>query len=298
MKKYSPSSREPSQVGNDEHPPFPVNSHIAKWIKEEWGGETVWCLLPPDQPLRKSEPPDKYLEFATDPDLEHNLWTVKSGLTSHDINLGGGPHCFEDLQTGYPFTAQQLALEPDDDLVEECLHVLDSHGWSCPGCYGVAAHVRKAVVEHHGAEKIELLYKKNNYHADYIIQELASTILAKPLSRLWYAANLLSLYFVHKDEFRLGYLWAEYRNKKSYEHYAIQGIKASEGGRSRQGKYASHTPAVLANMKRLMDNGHSRERAAELTAEAGFGTSKGANVKLWKRHKPAKNNWDISVNVP
>ncbi len=71
---------------------------------------------------------------------------------------------------------------------------------------------------------------------------------------------------------------------KPFEPHALRGMKVAEDGQSRQGKLADHTLTVMAC---LMEQWHSRTRAAQLTAAADFGTSKDANVQLWKRHKPA-----------
>ncbi len=78
--------------------------------------------------------------------------------------------------------------------------------------------------------------------------------------------------------------------KKPYEPHALRGIAVSDaagrGGAKRRRNLEPATRAVLAEMKRLIDNGQSISRAADLTAQKGIGTSKDANRKLWRRHMP------------
>lgn len=61
---------------------------------------------------------------------------------------------------------------------------------------------------------------------------------------------------------------------------------ASAGGRTTSAMSASKTKAVLLEMQRLIDDGKSVSRAAEITARKNIGTSKGANRRLWTRWKP------------
>ena len=80
--------------------------------------------------------------------------------------------------------------------------------------------------------------------------------------------------------------------KKPFELHALRGIKtlkaARAGGDGRRGKFEPKTRAVLVEMERLVAQGHTLSRAAELTANREIGTSKVANLALWHRHKPKK----------
>lgn len=78
---------------------------------------------------------------------------------------------------------------------------------------------------------------------------------------------------------------------KPFESHALRGIKtieaAAEGGRNRKGKRSSKSAAILAEMQKLIDAGHSKARAAELAAQKGLGASKEANIKLYGRSSAA-----------
>lgn len=77
--------------------------------------------------------------------------------------------------------------------------------------------------------------------------------------------------------------------KKPFEPHALRGIStleaAGKAGEARRGTFASQTQLVLDEMDRLIERGHSKSRAAELSVKRGIGTSKAANYALWYRHK-------------
>ncbi|MEP9350017.1 hypothetical protein [Xanthobacter sp. KR7-225] len=74
---------------------------------------------------------------------------------------------------------------------------------------------------------------------------------------------------------------------KPFEGHAVRGIKtiqsAAEGGRQRKGKQAPETAQIISYMRELMQSGHSKARAAELTHKKGLGVSAEANSKLFYR---------------
>jgi hypothetical protein len=71
--------------------------------------------------------------------------------------------------------------------------------------------------------------------------------------------------------------------------HAVRGRKtiraASEGGKQRRRKFSPDTQKVLNEMQRLIGDGHSVARAADLARSKGMGQSKTANQRLWYRHK-------------
>ena len=81
-------------------------------------------------------------------------------------------------------------------------------------------------------------------------------------------------------------------SKKPYEPHAIRGMgtlsSSQAGAEARRAKFLDRSQATLREMKRLRDAGHSISRAAEIAATNGFGTSQGANRKLWNRRRPDK----------
>lgn len=68
-----------------------------------------------------------------------------------------------------------------------------------------------------------------------------------------------------------------------------RGLKVIEsaraGGEKRRGVLAPDTQNVLAEMRRLIDAGHSVAGAASAVCRRGTGTSAAANRQLWNRHR-------------
>lgn len=60
---------------------------------------------------------------------------------------------------------------------------------------------------------------------------------------------------------------------------------AKLGGEMRAGKFRPQTSNIIEEMRRLINNGQSISRAAELVASNGLGKNKEANRALWKRHR-------------
>jgi len=89
--------------------------------------------------------------------------------------------------------------------------------------------------------------------------------------------------------FQAGVAWATAAMKWDWEREAISGQKflkkSEEGANARRGDLAEHTPAVLAEMGKLIDAGQTAASAARIVAARGIGTSAEANRGLWQRHK-------------
>ena len=56
------------------------------------------------------------------------------------------------------------------------------------------------------------------------------------------------------------------------------------GGEMRSKNYAQDTEIRIAEMRRLIGEGHSQSSAADALARRGIGKSRDANLKLWQRH--------------
>jgi hypothetical protein len=198
---------------------------------------------------------------------------------------------FEDFKSlqkdeGIGLRARQLDVFNETDWYGECYQVLDAHGW-LKGL-GLAPHIIEHVVEHYGQEEIDRAKERYGSSWTVYVKELAAVRLAKPLSRLWYAANMMSLYYIHHDDMRLGYLWAEYQMRLDHEQDSLRGKKnvasARDGGEQRAKQFKSRSQQVLDKMAAHVKAGASVSNAAHLAAKSGFGTSAEANRKLWNRH--------------
>mgnify|MGYP000085432051 CR=1 FL=1 len=88
---------------------------------------------------------------------------------------------------------------------------------------------------------------------------------------------------------QIGASYKAYTLKLDNDVEALRGKKtlqsAREGGNMRKARLQPETRRRLETMKEFINNGHSANRAAELTASIrGLGTA-GSNRKLWDRHK-------------
>lgn len=177
--------------------------------------------------------PDDFLDFPAKAELEDFGSAARAGIATHIIDR-------DELQTTEPipfgtwssgFSATQLDVFPEDDWYGACWQVLLAHDWvSLRNSGGVSDKLLDQMAEiSPGAVDLAKLEYEENWH--YRVYELAAVKLAKPLSRIWYAANMLALYYVHHDDLRLGYLWCEYRMKLKYELPALRQLEVTEKNR-------------------------------------------------------------------
>ncbi len=75
---------------------------------------------------------------------------------------------------------------------------------------------------------------------------------------------------------------------KRFEPHALRGVKqikaASDGGKRRAATLKERTRLTVAELKRLIAEGHKPDRAAILAHKSGFGKSVGANRQLLTRY--------------
>lgn len=127
--------------------------------------------------------------------------------------------------------AEDLVILNDEDLYFECASVFEAHGWANRGGT-LSDEMLNRVIEVEGADFVARA--KERFGEDGWLSyagEVAARHFAKPFSRLWYAANLQSLYYAHYDDLRLGYLWAEYQMRMRYELFALKHIELTEKNR-------------------------------------------------------------------
>lgn len=107
-------------------------------------------------------------------------------------------------------------------------------------------------------------------------------------SEVWLAAMAQHAYFIEENDFAFGYLSALLDQKANTENHFLRGKviakNAGVGGRVKSANFRPTKEAVLAEMRRLVEKGHSRSNAARMVHEKGFGASQAANAKLWDRH--------------
>jgi hypothetical protein len=230
---------------------------------------------------------DDALEFPEQPELEAFSCYLRSGVALHQLELTDqdlkpihesllAPHlktftsdefiseCRRVLEAhdqasvpdllqkltevfGTGLSARQLKIFVSDEFLSECKRVLEAHDWMTGGFLLTDGLIQK-LTDVHGTETISDAQAQFGENWDAYLLEVAACHFAKPLSRLWYAANMYALYFAHKDDFRLGYLWSEYQSKMRHERFALRqeqvvqknresGKKGGQGGKKSE-RYA------------------------------------------------------------
>jgi hypothetical protein len=236
---------------------------------------------------------DDYLDFPADSQIETAhllggaLAMATDGFTAHrfwetaligEESLGFKGH--KDRAS-----ARQIDVL-GDSFHGEWQYVMTAHGWM-EGLTLPRQSICDQLVKLEGPELITKAKERFGENYEAFLCEVAAAHFATPLSRLWYAANMYSLYYAHHDDLRLGYLWAEYRLKMRQNENVQRGSKtvraASAGGNSRQAEYEAHRRSVVTAMATHIHNGLSIKRSAELAYKSGVGTSAEANRRLFAR---------------
>ncbi len=248
--------------------------------------------------LKRTEPDDK-LEFPSSPHLDDYHHIVSSGRVLHNVERerAYGPHQPVKLietdegiriEGTKGFAATELDIFREDDWFGECWQVMEAHGWHRAGG-GLGYHIIDQFRDEFGACAITKAKLEFGENWEGRIAELASTRLVQPLSRLWYAINMLALYYCHRDEFRLGFLWAEYRMRMHVEKDAVRGenvVKsAKNGGIARGASKKAASQKIIKAMQSRIAAGQSIANAARQTHREGLGSSPEANRKLWARQR-------------
>ena len=188
-------------------------------------------LLDSAHVLVEAIPEDAHLDFPGKPALESLGSYFRSGVASHQLETLEPLVAAERDSSGPRLAATDLSVLNETDLYFECAAVFTAHGWAERGG-GLSDAMLAKVVEVEGPDFIKSAkeaFGEDNWRS--YAGEVAARHFAEPFSRLWYAANLQSLYYAHRDDLRLGYLLAEYRIKLSYELFALRHIEIAEKNR-------------------------------------------------------------------
>lgn len=211
----------------------------------EVAGATFWKLRRSQLPFSRVEPgspddeyvllphyePDDHMDFPGHPALLDAGWRVRCGIADYPVDRWDGEYAVHKptgrklkttdftgfIPTG--LTATQLGVFDEIDWFGECWQVLVANGWQEGTILPAEFLARVAEFE----PEIEAEAKAaagENWQA--YVHERAAKHLTKPFSRVWYAANMMALYYIHHDDMRLGYLWCEYQMKKRYELVALR----------------------------------------------------------------------------
>ena len=175
-------------------------------------------------------PPDDKKAFPGLPPFEGFGPFLKAGISQHLFDSTNLPDVWTDGQATEKFTARNLLVLDELNWHGECFGVLEAHGWTERG------HLKQEMIERivEAEGDADLVSKaKVEYGENYetYLEELAAKHFAPPLSRLWYVANMMALYYCHYDDMRFGYLWAEYQIKMRAEIFALKHIELIERNR-------------------------------------------------------------------
>lgn len=182
-------------------------------------------------------PEDDHLEFPGSPVYERHGPLIKAGIAVHKLDFKAHPDAWADT-FGKPgrdpsashFTAAELVILDELDWHIECANVLEAHGW-LDRSGSLSSGMVDRVAEIVGAEVIDSAKERLGEDWTAYIGEIAAYYFAPPLSRLWYAANLMSLYYARQDDMRFGYLWCEYKARQRFELFALKHIEVTEKNR-------------------------------------------------------------------
>lgn len=243
-----------------------------------------------------SEPDDKR-EFPSNPRFDDYFFAAASGKVFHNVERerAYGPHrppkVIETtgglrIEGEKGFVATDLDILREDDWYGECWAVMDAHGWHGPRG-GLSQHIIDHACREIGSCAVTRAKLEFGENWQTRVAELATLRLVQPLSRLWYAVNMMALYYCHHDDLRLGYLWAEYRMRMRIEKDAMRGEvvvrSAKSGGIARAESKKASSLSIVAAMKKRVVAGQSIANAARQTYRDGLGSSPEANRKLWGR---------------
>lgn len=242
--------------------------------------------------------PDDKLEFPVAPKFNDLYFASASGKVLHNVHRerGYGPHLPPKLietaegfrvEGGKGFSARDLSVFSECDWFGECWGVMHAHGWHDPRG-DLSQHIIDNVCKELGPCAVTRAKLEFGENWQTRVAELATLNLVQPLSRIWYAVNMMALYYCHYDDLRLGYLWAEYRMRMSLEKDAMRGESilrsAKSGGHSRGMSKSASSQEIISAMKSRVVAGQSISNSARQAYRDGLGASPEANRKLWARH--------------
>jgi hypothetical protein len=238
-------------------------------------------------------PEDNFLEFPGENFTRANPFYIESGISLHRLDAIGGFQVLHDAKhildiNEIPkISASEIEVYPDDGIYKECADVLNAHTWYIN--YSINPELVDKVAALYGENCISDAQERYGENFQAYLLELAAKEFCAPLSRLWYAANIMSLYYCHNDDFRAGFFWAEYRLRLRHQLQTQRGkltaAAARRGGQVRALDTEAGRKTILNLMTNYVQDGHSISRAADLTWRTGFGSSKEANRKIWNRNQ-------------
>ena len=174
--------------------------------------------------------PDDKLEFPGRPSFEGLGPFLKSGVAEHKLGFMEMPSAWTSGNATENFTARDLIMLDELDWYGECFQVLERHGWTDYGQL-IQELIERIVGAEANPELVSEARAEFGENYEPYLEEIAAKHFAPPLSRLWYAANMMALYYCHYDDLRFGYLWAEYQIKMRAELFALKHIELTERNR-------------------------------------------------------------------
>ncbi|OYR13062.1 hypothetical protein [Brucella thiophenivorans] len=244
-------------------------------------------------------PDDDYLEF---PGSEHAKFQeygpyVSAGIASYEVHRGGKTHFTTGEDLG-GFTARDVSFFSEIDWHGECFYVLEAHRWTVSG--KISSELQEKLSQLEGADFIEDAREQGGENWQSLLLETAAKHFAKPLSRLWYVANMMALYYVHEDDIRFGYFWCEYQVKKRHELFALKHMELTKKNRENgknggQAEKKAERYEVLNRLARMnykemvpVSDRERRRKAKQLAAK--YDTENGTCLFV-ERRKPLSDGW-------
>jgi len=126
-------------------------------------------------------------------------------------------------------------------------------------------------------------------HQTNFLEALWVELFAEPFGQLWLAVTAIHAFVVLEDDFAYGYLVSLLDQKTNdNESHLLRGKKNIEsaklGGQARSRQQNPKTTRTLQEMERLIETGLTISASANVAFKNKFGSSGGANKRLWTRH--------------
>lgn len=194
--------------------------------------ESMAGKFTPDKPseyvMIPNRKPDDKLNFPGSATFEDIGAMVSSGIASHDVNRGRSKFTHGEWPGG--IVARQINIFDEMDWHMECLSVLSAHGWIDRNA-NISDALLEKLNEYIDSEYIEALKEVSEDGWQPHLFEQAAFYFSEPLSRIWYVANMMCLYYMHHDDMRVGYFWCEYQKRMQYEETALKHMEIIEKNR-------------------------------------------------------------------
>lgn len=151
----------------------------------------------------------------------------------------------------------------------------------------IEAEIRWFDEEEFEEDDFEWEQRKEGFNQSLLLAIWAD-LTCEPLSTPWLAAMALHAFYVADAPFTAGYMCALIDMQEKHEADAIRGKgtveNASKGGKTISDRGKPYREGILAEMRKLIDQGWNVSDAGRIAHRRGFGSNGKSNAKMWSRY--------------